>query len=183
MSIIQISKIQQRSGDLVDLPQLDEAEFGFASDEKRLFIGKTEGNVENVEVLTAYSDIAFSQIEGAVGNLDIQSDVGNGEVLTFNGTDWTNRGGNTGGYINLGQASNVSVLGGGAGYQLTTDGYGNLSWEPKGFVTLPIKNVSNTNPAVIEFAEPYPLTQAIEISVNGIQANTDFTIMNANIHL
>ena len=40
MAIIQISKIQQRSGNLVDLPQLSEAEFGWASDEKRLFIGK-----------------------------------------------------------------------------------------------------------------------------------------------
>ena len=41
MAIVQISKIQQRSGNLVDLPQLDEAELGFASDAKRLFVGKT----------------------------------------------------------------------------------------------------------------------------------------------
>ena len=47
MSIVQISKIQQRSGNLVDLPQLDEAEFGWASDQKRLFIGKTTPN-ENI---------------------------------------------------------------------------------------------------------------------------------------
>jgi hypothetical protein len=44
MAIIQISKIQQRSGNLVDLPQLSEAEFGWASDEKRLFIGKETPN-------------------------------------------------------------------------------------------------------------------------------------------
>jgi hypothetical protein len=50
MAIIQISKIQQRSGNLVDLPQLDEAQFGWATDAKRLFIGKTTPN-ENVEVL------------------------------------------------------------------------------------------------------------------------------------
>ena len=46
MSIIQISKIQQRAGNLVDLPQLDEAELGFASDAKRVFIGKTTKNIK-----------------------------------------------------------------------------------------------------------------------------------------
>ena len=55
MSIIQISKIQVRSGDLVDLPQLDEAEFGFATDENRLYIGKSNPEPENVEVVTSYS--------------------------------------------------------------------------------------------------------------------------------
>ena len=58
MAIIQISKIQQRSGNLVNLPQLDEAQFGWANDTKQLFIGAT-GNAttdsENVEVLTSYS--------------------------------------------------------------------------------------------------------------------------------
>ena len=34
MAIIQISKIQQRSGNLVDLPQLDEAQLGWANDAK-----------------------------------------------------------------------------------------------------------------------------------------------------
>ena len=70
MSILQISKIQQRSGNLVDLPQLDEAEFGWASDNRRLFIGKTTPN-ENIEVLTGYSQISFDQIDGSVGNLNI----------------------------------------------------------------------------------------------------------------
>ena len=80
MAIIQISKIQQRSGELVDLPQLDEAELGFASDAKRLFIGK-EDPAENIEVLTSYSNISFSQLDGAKGNLDIDPDnVANGQV-------------------------------------------------------------------------------------------------------
>ena len=74
MAIIQISQIQQRTGNLVDLPQLNEAEFGWASDTKQLFIGKTVP-AENVEVLTAYSNIAFSQITGAVGNLNITASV------------------------------------------------------------------------------------------------------------
>ena len=61
MAIIQISKIQQRSGNLVDLPQLDEAQLGWANDARRLFIGTTTPNPnENVEVLTSYSNISFS---------------------------------------------------------------------------------------------------------------------------
>ena len=48
MAIIQISKVQQRSGDLVDLPQLDNAEFGLANDARRLFIGN-DSNVTGVE--------------------------------------------------------------------------------------------------------------------------------------
>lgn len=182
MSIIQISKIQQRSGDLVDLPQLDEAEFGFASDEKRLFIGTTSNNIENVEVLTAYSDIAFSQIDGAVGNLNINSNVANGEVLVFDGTNWVNRGGDTGGYINLGEISNVSILGGGVGYQIVTDGVGNLSWSPKGFLELPIMNISQANPGRITLVEPYPLTSATQVTINNVQsAPTGFTVLNANV--
>ena len=80
MAIVQISKIQQRSGNLVDLPQLDEAELGFASDAKRVFIGKTTSGLENIEVLTSYSDITFSQIDGAVGNLNITTPA-DGQVL------------------------------------------------------------------------------------------------------
>ena len=74
MSIIQISKIQQRTGNLVDLPQLDEAELGWATDAKLLFIGKTTPN-ENVEVLTSYSKINFNQLNGSVGNLNISSNT------------------------------------------------------------------------------------------------------------
>ena len=57
MSIVQISKIQIRAGNLVDLPQLDNAEFGWATDTNRLFIGRTGNNYsdENIEVLTSYS--------------------------------------------------------------------------------------------------------------------------------
>ena len=100
MAIVQISKIQQRSGNLVDLPQLDEAELGFASDAKKVFIGKTaSGNLENIEVLTSYSDITFSQIDGAVGNLNIANTVANGEILAYDGTNWVNKGGNAGGKV------------------------------------------------------------------------------------
>jgi hypothetical protein len=110
MAILQISKIQQRSGNLVDLPQLDEAEFGWASDQKRLFIGKITPN-ENVEVLTGYSAISFSQIDGAVGNINITaSTLANGEVLAFDGTNWVNRGGNAGGMRDAASSKWVSVF-------------------------------------------------------------------------
>jgi hypothetical protein len=79
MAIIQISKIQQRSGNLVNLPQLDEAQFGWANDTKQLFIGAT-GNattdVENVEVLTTYST---ATLPPGGGNTQIQ--FNNGGVL------------------------------------------------------------------------------------------------------
>ena len=87
MAIIQISKIQQRSGNLVDLPQLDEAQFGWATDAKRLFIGKTSPN-ENIEVLTSYSNISFSQIDGSDGGNFNIANATNGQVLTY--VDTTN---------------------------------------------------------------------------------------------
>jgi hypothetical protein len=149
MAIIQISKIQQRSGELVDLPQLDEAELGFASDAKRLFIGK-EDPAENIEVLTSYSNISFSQLDGAKGNLDIDPDnVANGQVLTYDGNNWVNRGGDAGGLITLGNVSNVKLNGGSLGFILETDGTGNLSWTTKGTVTGNILNVSSNNPGVV----------------------------------
>ena len=135
MAIIQISKIQVRSGDLVDLPQLDEAEFGFANDEKRLFIGKTEPN-ENVEILTSYSSLGFSQIDGANGaNLSLSS-FEDGQVLVISdiggNVNVTNRGGTKGGNINLGYMSDVIIYGGSSGQVLTTDGTGNLTWTSGG---------------------------------------------------
>jgi hypothetical protein len=144
MSIIQISKIQQRSGNIVDLPQLDEAEFGWASDTKQLFIGKTTPN-ENIEVLTSYSQINFDQINGSVGNLNISNvNIADGQVLAYDGNNWVNRGGTAGGTINLGQVSNVKISGGAIGYVLETDGLGNLSWTPKSTIISFIQNVEST---------------------------------------
>ncbi len=172
MSIIQISKIQQRSGDLVDLPQLDQAEFGFAADVNRLFIGKTAGNTENIEVLTAYSDISFNQIDGAIGNLNISANVADGEVLVFDGNNWVNKGGDAGGYINLGHVSNLAIQGGGIDYVLTTDGTGNLSWTPKAVVVENIKNISQASPGVITTTEDHYLVNGAEITVTGVPGMT-----------
>jgi hypothetical protein len=179
MSILQISKIQQRSGNLVDLPQLDEAEFGWASDNRRLFIGKTSPN-ENVEILTAYSNINFSQISGSYGNLNINPvNLGNGEVLTFDGTNWVNRGGAAGGEINLGNVSNVTITGGAIGYVLQTDGLGNLSWTPKSTLVSYIENVSSANPGILTTVSNHNLSKGTSVTITGAQGMTQ---LNGNAY-
>jgi hypothetical protein len=173
MAIVQISKIQQRSGNLVDLPQLDEAELGFASDAKKVFIGKTaSGNLENIEVLTSYSDITFSQIDGAVGNLNIANTVANGEILAYDGTNWVNKGGNAGGTITLGAVSNVEITGGTNGYVLQTDGVGNLSWGPSGVLTGTITGITQTNPAVVTTTPENFFTNATLVTVSDVGGMT-----------
>lgn len=62
MAIVQISRITNRKGLQENLPQLAGAEFGWAVDSRRLFIGNgtlQEGApvVGNTEILTQYSDI------------------------------------------------------------------------------------------------------------------------------
>ena len=176
MAIIQISKIQQRSGNLVDLPQLDEGEMGWASDEKRLFIGKTVPN-ENIEVLTTYSNINMSQVTGTDGtdfNLD---NPANGEVLgveTIGSTAYiVNKGGTSvgspGGLINLGNVANVKIGGGALGYILETDGLGNLSWTSKGSLTVNIINLSSATPIVMTVANTTPYINAMKVSITGVQ--------------
>jgi len=172
MAIIQISKIQVRSGNLVDLPQLDEAEFGWASDAKRLFIGD-QAPIENVEVLTGYSQISFSQIDGSVGNLNIDANtLANGQILTYDGNNWVNRGGLAGGLINLGNVENVKIGGGAIGYVLETDGSGNLSWTSKGVITLLIQNITQSINAVITFAQPFALSSGQKVTITEVVGMT-----------
>jgi phage tail protein X len=161
MAIIQISSIKQRSGNLVDLPQLDEAQFGWANDQKQLFIGTSTPNPnENVEVLTSYSNITFSQINGSQGNLNI-SNAQTGQILTYvaSTNTWDNAGGNalqpgnsalyTGGNIHLGDVATLKIGGGAIGYVLETDGVGNLTWTPKSTITAYISAVTKANPGVV----------------------------------
>jgi hypothetical protein len=177
MAIVQISKIQQRAGNLVDLPQLDEAEFGWASDQKRLFIGKTTPN-ENIEVLTSYSAIAFSQIDGAIGNLNISA-VANGQVLAYDGSDWINKGGAAGGLITLGDAGNVKLTGGASGYVLQTDGTGNLSWTPKAVIVGDVLNVTKANPAVVTTAQNNFFPNGASVTFTNAQGMTE---LNGNTY-
>jgi hypothetical protein len=179
MSIIQISKIQQRSGNIVDLPQLDEAEFGWASDTRQLFIGKITPN-ENIEVLTSYSQINFDQINGTVGNLNISNvTAANGQVLAYDGNNWVNRGGSAGGLINLGEVSNVKLSGGAIGYVLETDGLGNLSWTPKSSIISFIQNVTESDPAVVTTTQDNFLTDGLRITITNAQGMTE---LNGNTY-
>jgi len=153
MAIVQISKIQQRSGNLVDLPQLDNAEFGWAADENRLFIGRTGNNFsdQNIEVLTSYSNISFDQISGSDGgNFNITTAL-SGQILTYvsSTNTWENYTGNSSqiddSKLQLGDVANLTMVGGAAGYVLQTDGIGNLSWAPKGTL---YTNITNFYPTV-----------------------------------
>ena len=186
MAIVQISKIQQRAGNLVDLPQLDNAEFGWATDTNRLFIGRT-GNAytdENIEVLTSYSDISFSQINGSDGgNFNITA-AQNGQILAYvSSTDtWENYSGNTsqfdGGKLQLGNVSNISMTGGAIGYVLETDGQGNLSWTPKGTLYTNIKALSNADPIIMTVANTTPYVNGTEITITGVSGTNANTIVN-----
>ena len=172
MAIIQISKIQQRAGNLVDLPQLDEAQFGWANDAKRLFIGTTTPNPnENVEVLTAYSNINFSQINGSQGNLNIVA-ASAGEILSYDGTNWVNKGGTAGGEINLGSVANITITGGAIGYVLETDGVGNLSWTPKSTITAYISAVTKANPGVVTTTQDNFFTNGTEVTITNVLGMT-----------
>ena len=173
MAIIQISKIMTRSGNLVDLPQLDTGELGWATDANRLFIGKTTPN-ENVEVLTSYSKIAFSQIDGSIGNLSISAYTAtNGQVLSFDGNNWVNRGRGADGLLTLGNVANVKIDGGASGYVLQTDGTGNLAWTPNGVVIAYIENVTKANPAVVTTVGDNYFTDGAQITITNAQGMTD----------
>lgn len=186
MAIIQISKIQQRSGNLVDLPQLDEGEMGWASDEKRLFIGKTVPN-ENIEVLTSYSPINSSQVIGTDGADFNLNNPANGEVLgiqTIGSTPYiVNKGGTSvgspGGLINLGNVANVKIGGGSLGYVLETDGLGNLSWTSKGTLVANILALSNATPIIMTVANTTPYINTMKVTITGV-GGTGNSIVNSN---
>jgi len=193
MAIIQISKIQQRSGNLVDLPQLDEAQFGWANDAKQLFIGASNvavTNVENVEVLTSYSTISFSQVEGSNGSNVNITNVLPGQILAYdvNTNSWINTGGNaespdnTAEYegipIHLGTISNVKIGGGATGYILETDGQGNLNWTSKGTLYTNIIALSDDTPIVMTVANTTPYTNDSEITITGSDGANANAIVN-----
>ena len=92
MAIVQISRITARKGLVEDLPQpLAGAELGWATDQRRLFIGNgtlTEGApvVGNTEVLTEFSDIlgfatAYTY-EGQAGGYVVQTGSTAGSPIT-----------------------------------------------------------------------------------------------------
>ena len=189
MAIVQISKITQRAGNLVDLPQLDNAEFGWATDTNRLFIGRTGNNYsdENIEVLTSYSNISFSQVEGSDGgNLNITTPL-NGQIFTYvSSTDtWENYSGNasqfSGTKLQLGSVSNISMTGGAIGYILETDGLGNLAWTPKGALYTNINALTNNptgNIITMTVANTVPYTNNALVTISGVLGTNVNTIVN-----
>ena len=198
MAIIQISKIQQRSGNLVDLPQLDEAQFGFAQDASRLFIGKTTGTPENIEVLTSYSEISFSQVQGSGNsNVNITSNtLHSGQILGYDNVtnSWVNTGGNanspgntaeyTGIPVHLGSVSSVKIGDGAVGYVLTTDGYGNLAWTSKLTAIANILAISNSSPAIMT-VDPNVVsyTNGTAITILGVEGNANSEINGETLYL
>jgi hypothetical protein len=198
MAIIQISKIQQRSGNLVDLPQLDEAQFGFAQDASRLFIGKTTGTPENIEVLTSYSEISFSQVQGSGNsNVNITSNtLHSGQILGYDNVtnSWVNTGGNanspgntaeyTGIPVHLGSVSNVKIGGGAIGYVLTTDGSGTLSWSPKTTVIANILAISSASPAIMTFnPNIVSYVSGTAITILGVEGNANSEINGETLYV
>lgn len=185
MPIIQISKIQQRSGNLVDLPQLDNAQFGWAYDQNRLFIGRSGDSVtsENIEVLTAYSNLSFSQVDGSDGSNVYITSPETGQVLAYDATlgAFVNAGGNATSEINLGNVSNVSLGGGAIGYVLETDGYGSLSWTPKTTVVANIQALSNATPIIMTVANTTPYTNGAQVTITGVSGANANTIVNSQV--
>ena len=177
MAIIQISKIQHRTGANVDLPQLAEGELGFATDERRLYIGNDpslyppEGlnTTTQTEILTEVSSLNWSKIAGTANTqINLNSPVQNGQLLVANANTWVNAGANSNIEIDLGSANNVTLRGGLNGYVLTTDGTGNVSWQSTGVFTFEIESVTKALIAVLKTKADNNITSGIPITVVGV---------------
>lgn len=179
MPIVQISKIIHRTGANVDLPQLDTGEFGFAVDERRLYIGNdpilhpaSGGGTTQTELLTDSSPIRFSQITGS-SNLELlTSNTASGQLLglaTQSGNvTIVNVGGNTGKTVDLGNVGNVKIEGGVNGYVLQTDGTGNLTWTTNGVLRYHVSSISTAEPAVITTTIPHILTTGSTVTITEV---------------
>lgn len=99
MAITQTSKIQIRSGNLADLPQLSVGELGWAVDEKRLFIGNGSDSFtqlpQNTEILTVLSDLPTVNFLSA-NNINVSNTIQTINLTTGGNTvagnitgDWT----------------------------------------------------------------------------------------------
>ena len=192
MAIVQISKIIHRVGANVDLPQLDTGEIGFASDAQKVYIGNDpvlvpviEGEMTTqTEILTEVSEIPFTQIAGSSNTFVSLNDPRTGQILVFDGNasvansvvNWT--GANVGPTSNiklkLGDAGNISILGGMSGGLLSTDGQGNLTWTTSsgGGTTLPAQSTHNgqfltTNGTALSWGTPNNIANATYANSSG----------------
>ena len=189
MAIIQVSKIQHRTGANVDLPQLAEGELGFATDERRLYIGNDpnlyppSGNslTTQTEILTEVSILNWSKIGGTANTqISLNSPVNNGQVLVANANTWVNAGGTSNIKIDLGTANNVVLRGGLNGYVLTTDGAGNLSWEGTGVGTFRIQGITKANPAVVTTINDNTIVTGIPLTIIGVSGMPEIASSGEN---
>ena len=190
MAIIQVSKIIHRTGANVDLPQLDEGELGFATDERKLFIGNdpnlypalANGITTQTEILTEISSLNWSKIDGTANStINLNAPIVDGQLFVANNNIWTNAGGPTGNItIDLGDADNVLLRGGLNGYVLTTDGTGNLSWQGSGVITYAVGNVSKANPAVVTTDGNNAVTTGVAVTIFGVSGMTQLQSAGAN---
>jgi len=92
VAIVQVSRITNRKGLAENVPQLAGAELGWATDQRRLFIGNgtlEEGApvIGNTEVLTEYSDVFTGRTQFAFG--DYVVNAGTTATLNNNATTQT----------------------------------------------------------------------------------------------
>lgn len=173
MAITQTSKIQIRTGNLSDLPQLAVGELAYATDANRLFIGNDSTSSflvpTNTEILTVFSDVPASGSNGDVlfnnsGTIGGESSVGSNSNVSLFKYDYL--GGSDGNGLltvnnikiinnsNLGSISNVTITGGSAGQVLSTDGSGSLSFtSPAG--AAPATSSSTGTPGQIAYASGF----------------------------
>lgn len=188
MAIIQISKIQHRTGANVDLPQLSEGELGFATDEQKLYIGNdpllhppANNNVSTqVEILTELSTLQHAKLEGSANTTLNFANTYPGQIMALgsDGNTWVNAGGNfldpgnlitisnTG--VHLGDADNVKLTGGINGYVLQTDGLGNLSWSSSGIIQYQIDNITTDSPPLVTTTGNNQITTGVPITISGV---------------
>lgn len=179
MAIVQISKIQHRTGANIDLPQLDVGEIGFASDERKIYIGNDpilyppvgDGTTQT-ELLTDASPLSFNQLTGTNNTAISISTTAPGELLVAQEVEgvitWVNGGGNTGVNIDLGNASNVNLQGGFNGAVLQSDGMGNLSWVTNGVVQYHIASISQADPGVLATTTTNYIPTGAAVTITGI---------------
>ena len=90
MAIVQVSRITNRKGLAVNLPQLAGAELGWAIDDRKLYIGNgtlEEGApaIGNTEILTEYSNVFGDYIIEPGATATIEDDT-TGTFFTINAT-------------------------------------------------------------------------------------------------
>jgi hypothetical protein len=97
MAIVQVSRITNRKGLAENLPQLAGAELGWATDERRLFIGNgtlQDGApvIGNTEILTEFSDFLLVNgaytYKGAAAGYTVQTGATSGSPVSLNLQSW-----------------------------------------------------------------------------------------------